>query len=215
MRGLNNELEKINLDGGVTIYLNTKLSFSICCPSAQFLSASVTGTAALRDVWLKALKLLSQFSAASPCAGPCQALLHLAKLTRLLGSPETWHLADLLTVSLLQITPSLSALITCIPCLSQSFPSITCFCTSHFLLPFCTIHCHSPSCIELFSVSLLPVPDILTSYPFLTFFTPTPHHPITLSFLIIFSSCLISPLSIVPLLRSSLHYISFTQLCFF
>lgn len=54
--------------------------------------------------------------------GLCQSLLHLAKLTRLLGSPEIRHLTDLPTVSPPQVTPSLSALMTLSLC------SYLCFC---------------------------------------------------------------------------------------
>lgn len=83
--------------------------------------------------------------------------LHFAKLTRLLGSPETQHLTDLPTVSPSQIIPSLSALITllsvCLPYLYIFTPlHLTSFLllfplpifhlTLPFFPPFRTIHCH-------------------------------------------------------------------------
>lgn len=79
-------------------------------------SSSINHTGALWDVWLKALLPLTFYSFPwhnhffHLCV--CLSLLHLAKLRRLLGSPETQHLTDLPTVSPRQITPSLSALIT-------------------------------------------------------------------------------------------------------
>lgn len=77
-------------------------------------------------------------AATSPSTGLYQSLLHLAKLTGLLGSPETRHLTDLLTVSPLQITPSLSAHITLpSPCLHDLFfHQRVSVCLTSFLLLF-------------------------------------------------------------------------------
>lgn len=100
--------------------------------------------------------------------GPCQSVLHLAKLTRLLGSPETWHLADLLTVSPPQITPSLSALTTPLNLFLPSLLSSPCFFTSYFLF-ICAL-CLSLA-LFIFPVGLpFPSPQFLVTYLFLPFF---------------------------------------------
>lgn len=106
----------------------------------------------------------------------CLSLLHLAKLRRLLGSPETQHLTDLPTVSPRQITPSLSALMTLL-LLSVSYISSL---ITMFLYISLTSYClHRLSYFVLssfISVSvLLCIFLVLTSLVFsLTFATPTP-----------------------------------------
>lgn len=166
-------------------------------------------------------------AAASPSTGLYQPLLHLAKLTGLLGSPETRHLTDLLTVSPPQITPSLSAHITLpSPCLHELFFHRCVFCMSHFfpvtvstpclsLLPLCIIPCHCTFYISLtiflhHVTLLLPVSDFfyfvlffsLPSLPLLTImsslFHPFFYHQIpVLSFL--------ASISQVFLFSSSVH----------
>lgn len=76
----------------------------------------------------------SSSATTSHSTGPCQSF-HLSKLTRPLGSPETWHLAHLPTVSPPHITPSLSALTTPLSSAFRYPPlSSPCFFTSRLLL---------------------------------------------------------------------------------
>lgn len=165
----------------------------------------------------------SSLSAATPHSpGLCQSLLHLSKLTRLLGSPETQHLADIPTVSPPQITPSLSALIT-LP--SPSVSPISSFITTFFyvlLYSCCSCHCLifllpcpfsprailsrcvlSASLLLYFSLTLpFPVPDFLTSQLFYSPFSSLPLctvPPVSLTFIPPHASPLYScPFSLSP-----------------
>lgn len=181
------------------------------------LAVFVTCTEALWDVWLKALELLlsSVPATTSSSSGLCQSLLHLAKLTGLLGSPKTRHLTDLPTVSPPQITPSPSAHITSLsPSLHNLFfHHCVSVCLTSFLLlfplpvsllPLCIIPCHCAFYVSLtiFFSFLLPCVFLyltfsLSSLPLFTTVSSL-FHPV---FIIKFPSCLFLPPS--PMCPSS------------
>lgn len=103
----------------------------------------------------------------------CHWLLHLAKLTRLLGSLETRHLTDLPTVSLPQITPTVSALITLCVCLSFHH-----FFSLHLTPPFFCFQAisyvfvlHPPFYFFIISCQLVLSLELITSFLLLCFST--------------------------------------------
>lgn len=137
--------------------------------------------------------------------------LHLAKLTRLLGSPETWHLTDLPTVSPPQITPFLLALIT----LLSPSPHL---CFHHFvflLFLLCALRLYASRYIFFFFFCYLsPLPYLLHCYIYfiISFSTPTPS---CCHLMLPFPPNLLLPLHLPPLMPSfvgpSLQYLQRRQ----